>query len=177
LKKAGVNRYNHNLNTSNRYYETICSTHNYNERVDTIRAAKHGGLEICSGVILGMGEGIDDTIDMIYRLKEVKAAAVPVNFFLPVDGHRLLNYSNLTSQYCLKILCVFRFAMPQTEIRVGAGREYYLRSKQSLCLYIVNSIFANGYLTTGGDGIDTTRQMIIGNGFAVELSHDSCSII
>jgi len=157
---AGVDRYNHNLNTSNNYYGEICSTHEYQERVRTIKTAKDKGLDICSGVILGMGETLDDIIQMISELKAVEVDSVPVNFFVPLEGHRISNYHKPTPHYCLKVLSVFHLALPQAEIRAAAGREYHLRSLQALGLYAVNSIFAQGYLTTGGDTLEATKKMI-----------------
>ncbi len=168
LVSAGVNRYNHNLNTSSGYYGEICTTHEYRERVDTIAVAKDCGLDICSGVIIGMGETTDDILQMARELKGVAAHSIPVNFFIPVDGHRIIHPQILTPHYCLKVLCLFRLAVPKAEIRASAGREYHLRSLQSLCLYPANSLFAEGYLTTGGDSLDSTRQLIEDSGFVLE---------
>ena len=168
LVKAGVNRYNHNLNTSSCYYTEICTTHDIQKRVNTIKTAKSRGLDICSGVIIGMGESHNDIIKMIGELRDVKADSIPVNFFIPVPGHRIENFKELTPHYCLKVLCAFRLAIPGAELRSAAGREYHLRSLQPLCLYAVNSIFAEGYLTTGGDKINSVKQMIEDNGFVIE---------
>ena len=168
LAAAGVNRYNHNLNTSSDFYGEICTTHQYQQRVDTIFTAKACGLDICSGAIIGMGETTEDIMQMTRELTRVEANSIPVNFFIPVDGHRIIHPQALTPGYCLKVLCLFRFAVPQAEIRAAAGREYHLRSLQSLCLYPANSLFAEGYLTTGGDTLDTTRQLIEDSGFVVE---------
>jgi len=168
LAAAGVDRYNHNLNTSSGFYGEICTTHEYQERVDTIATARACGLGICSGVIIGMGETAEDILQMARELAGAEADSIPVNFFIPVDGHRILRSQTLTPHYCLKVLCLFRFAIPQAEIRASAGREYHLRSLQSLCLYAANSLFAEGYLTTGGDTLDATRQLIEDSGFSVE---------
>ena len=168
LKEAGVNRYNHNLNTNSDRYGQICTTHPFQQRVDTITTAKDCGLEICSGVIIGMGESAEDIFMMVKELRDVGASSIPVNFFIPVKGHRLSNYQELTPRYCLKTLASFRFAIPQAEIRAAGGREHHLRTLQPLCLYAANSIFAQGYLTTGGDSIDATRRMIEDCGFIIE---------
>lgn len=167
LKKAGVNRYNHNLNTSREYYGEICTTHDYAQRLATINCARQAGLDICCGVIIGMGETAEDIVNMISELRNVKANSIPVNFFIPVPGHRI-HPSVLTPQYCLKILCLFRLALPEAEIRAAGGREYHLRSLQSLCLYPANSLFSKGYLTTGGESVAETRQMIIDSGFRID---------
>ena len=170
LKQAGVDRYNHNLNTSEFHYGQICTSHSYKDRYNTIVMAHKYGLDICSGIIAGMGESLDDIFSIIRDLKAVKVKSVPVNFFIPIEGHRISQYQTLTPEYCLKLLSVFRFALPDVEIRCAGGREYHLRSMQALSLYPANSIFAQGYLTTGGDGIDEAKRMVTDAGFTVELS-------
>lgn len=168
FKEAGVNRYNHNLNTSSRYYNNICTSHDFKKRVNTLKIAHQTGLDICCGVIIGMGETEEDIYLMTKELKSVNAKSVPINFFIPVEGHRLKNYKKLTPSYCLKILAVFRLALPLCEIRCAGGREYHLRSMQSLSLYPANSIFAQGYLTTGGDSLEDTVKMIQDAGFILD---------
>ncbi len=168
LKEVGVNRYNHNLNTSSIHYKNICSSHDFKKRLDTLQKANIVGLDICSGVIIGMGETIEDIYIMTKELKEVNAKSVPINFFIPVKGHRVKNYQKLTPLYCLKVLAIFRFALPSCEIRCAGGREYHLRSLQALSLYPANSIFAQGYLTTGGDSFENTIKMIEDAGFILD---------
>jgi len=168
LKEAGVDRYNHNLNTSMEKYGEICTSHSYDKRVETINIARNTGLDICSGVIIGMGESLDDLINITGELKRVNANSIPINFFIPIKGHKIKNPQILTPEYCLKILCVFRFMIPKAELRAAGGREYHLRGMQSLCLYPVNSIFSKGYLTTGGETIEETKRMIIDAGFEID---------
>jgi biotin synthase len=168
LKDAGVNRYNHNINTSMENYGNICSSHDFKKRLETINNAKDAGLDLCCGVIIGLGETIDDLVSIISELKKVGAKSVPVNFFIPVEGHGIKNPQKLTPEYCLKILSIFRFGLPDVELRAAGGREYHLRSMQALCLYIVDSVFSKGYLTVGGECINETKQMIIDNGFEID---------
>ncbi len=168
LKKSGVNRYNHNLNTSSDYYGSICSSHTYKDRVNTIKLARSSGLDICSGVILGMGETLADIITVTKELRSVDVQSIPINFFIPVDGHRIVNYKNTTPEYCLRLLSLFRFCLPKTEIRVAGGREYHLRGLQTLALYPCNSLFANGYLNVSGDPLIETKKMIEDGGFVVD---------
>ena len=137
--------------------------------VSTIQTARKNGLDICSGVIVGMGESTDDLIKMTRELDQVHANSIPINFFIPVEGHRIENYQKLTPQQCVKILCVFRLTNPTTELRAAAGREYHLRGMQSLCLYPANSIFSQGYLLTEGDPTEEARQMIEDAGFYVDV--------
>ena len=150
LKAAGVDRVNHNLNTSEAYHASICTTHTFQDRLATIRNARAAGLEICSGGIVGMGEQDEDIIDLATALRDVKPDSIPLNTLHPVAGTPLENCDTLTPQRCLKVLSLFRFLHPRTEIRIAGGREHNLRSLQPLALYPADSVFVNGYLTTPG---------------------------
>ncbi len=167
LKDAGVDRINHNLNTSERYHVDICGTHTFRDRIETINNAKNAGLEICSGGIIGMGENDDDVIDLAFSLREVGPDSIPINFLHPVEGTPLENCKQLTPHRCLKVLSLFRFLHPRKEIRVAGGREYNFRSLQPLALYAADSIFVDGYLTTPGQSADEAWQMIEDLGFTI----------
>ena len=168
LKASGVGRYNHNLNTSSSNYKNICTSHDYSRRVETVNTARDAGLEVCSGVIIGMGESIGDIVSMAGELRKVKANSVPVNFYIPGKNNRIPDMKKLTPEYCLRVLCAFRLTLPSCEIRIAAGREYHLRGMQSLSLYPANSLFANGYLTAGGDSMAETKKMIEDAGFFID---------
>lgn len=168
LKEAGVSRYNHNLNTSARFYSEICTTHTYADRIRTLECAKEAGLRLCCGALVGMGESDDDIIELALALRKVGAASIPVNFLHPVAGTALGKTNYLTPLKCLAILCLMRFLNPDTEIRIAGGREFHLRSLQPLGLYPANSIFVSGYLTTGGQTPDEALKMISDLGFEVE---------
>ncbi len=168
LKNAGVNRYNHNINTSMKHYGSICTSHDFKKRLDTIGNAREAGLDICCGIIIGLGETVEDLISVVNELRKARVNSIPINFFIPVEGHKIAAPQKLTPEYCLKILCLFRLAIPKTEIRAAGGREYHLRSMQALCLYAVDSVFTKGYLTVGGECIDETKQMILDNGFEID---------
>jgi len=169
LKAAGVDRVNHNLNTSETFHRSICTTHTFQDRLATIRNARAAGLEICSGGIVGMGEKDDDLIDLAMALREVKPHSIPLNTLHPVAGTPLENCDNLTPQRCLKVLCLFRFLHPRTEIRIAGGREHNLRSLQPLALYPADSVFVNGYLTTPGAPAPEVWGMIEDLGFTIEV--------
>jgi biotin synthase len=169
LKDAGVDRINHNLNTSEAYHSSICTTHTYQDRLTTIRNARSAGLEICSGGIVGMGETDDDLMDLAMALKEVKPDSIPVNMLHPVAGTPLEACRELTPTRCLKVLCLFRFLHPRTEIRIAGGREHNLRSLQPMALYPADSVFVNGYLTTPGQPAPEVWQMITDLGFEIEI--------
>lgn len=167
LKAAGVNRVNHNLNTSQRHTPHIVTTHTYEDRIATLKAVQRVGLDTCCGGIVGMGETHDDIIDMAVALRELHVDSIPVNFLHPINGTPLAHCATLTPHDCLRTLCLFRFVNPATEIRVAGGREKNLRSLQPLALYPANSLFMEGYLTTGGLGVSATHQMIADLGFDV----------
>ena len=172
LKSAGVDRINHNLNTSERYHPSICTTHTYQDRLATIRHARDANLEICCGGILGMGEQDEDVLDLAYALREVRPHSIPLNTLHPVQGTPLEGCDDLSPQRCLKILCLFRFLHPKTEIRVAGGREHNLRWLQPLSLYPADSVFVNGYLTTPGQPAPDVWKMIEDLGFEVEVQDD-----
>jgi biotin synthase len=169
LKSAGVDRINHNLNTSESYHPSICTTHTFQDRLATIRHARAAGLEICSGGIIGMGESDDDMIDLALALREVRPHSIPLNTLHPVPGTPLEGCRSLTPQRCLKVLCLFRFLHPRTELRIAGGREFNLRTLQPLALYPADSMFVGGYLTTPGQPAAEAWKMISDLGFEIEV--------
>ena len=167
LKSAGVDRVNHNLNTSESYHDDIVTTHTYQDRLDTLRSVQDAGLSICSGGIVGMGESKDDIVELARALNAAGADSIPVNFLHPIDGTPLAGREDLTPRDCLRILCLFRFINPDREIRVAGGRERNIRSLQPLALYPSNSLFMEGYLTTNGQATSDAHKMIADAGFEV----------
>lgn len=167
LKEAGVERINHNLNTSRRHHPKICTTHTYEDRVGTIKNVKSAGLSSCCGGIIGMGESADDIMDMALDLRALDVDSIPVNFLTSIPGTPFAQWNFLTPQKCLKVLSLFRFINPSKEIRVAGGREVNLRSLQPLSLYPANSIFVNGYLTTPGQKATDAHRMIEDLGFEI----------
>lgn len=168
LAEAGLDRLNHNLNTSERRYDAITSTHTYADRVATLMAAKRNGIESCSGLIVGMGEESRDILEVAFKLRELEVPSIPVNFLIPIAGNQVQHDGSLTPERCLRALCMMRFVNPSAEIRVAAGREGHLRSLQALSLYPANSLFVDGYLTTKGDPVEETYAMIRDAGFEVD---------
>lgn len=169
LKEAGVDRYNHNINTSAAHHNNITTSHSYEDRVNTVSLAKEAGISPCSGVIVGMRETKADVIAMARSLHAMDADSIPVNFLHAVDGTPLEGTKELTPRYCLKVLCLFRFMNPTKEIRISGGREVNLRSLQPLGLYPANSIFIGDYLTTAGQESDRDKQMLEDMGFEIDL--------
>ena len=167
LKSAGVDAYNHNLNTSESRYGEICSTHTYADRVATVEKAKCAGLSPCSGVIVGMGETDDEIIDAIFALRTLGSDSIPVNFLMPFEGTPLADTRELTPLRCLRILALARFACPDKEIRMAGGREMHLRSLQCLGLHLANSIFLGDYLTSEGQAATADLALIADSGFRI----------
>ncbi|MEU0490034.1 biotin synthase BioB [Nocardiopsis sp. NPDC006139] len=168
LREAGVDAYNHNLNTSEERYADICTTHGFADRVETVERAAHAGLSPCSGLIAGMREGDDDLVDALYALRELGPDSVPVNFLMPFEGTPLEGTWELTPQRCLRILAAARFVFPDVEVRLAGGREIHLRTLQPLALHIVNSLFLGDYLTSEGQAGRADLEMIADAGFEVQ---------
>ncbi|RSK51761.1 biotin synthase BioB [Bacillus canaveralius] len=169
LKNAGVERYNHNINTSENHHESITTSHTYQDRVDTVQLIKEAGISPCSGVIIGMKETQQDVIDMARSLKILDADSIPVNFLHAIAGTPLEGVNELNPRYCLKVLCLMRFVNPSKEIRISGGREVNLRSLQPLGLYPANSIFLGNYLTTEGQEGTADHQMLKDLGFEIDF--------
>lgn len=171
LRASGLDRINHNLNTSERHYPNICTTHTWAERVRNLETCRDAGLELCSGGIIGQGETDEDIVDMLMTLARIKPESVPINFLIPVKGTPFETMeTGLTPIRCLKVLALARLLNPAADIRVAGGREVHLKSLQPLALFIVNSIFVNGYLTEGGQPQDEAMRMIENAGFEIETS-------
>ncbi|OHB76428.1 MAG: biotin synthase BioB [Planctomycetes bacterium RBG_16_59_8] len=168
LQSAGVNRFNHNLETSERLFPSICTTHTYQDRVATIKTVQRAGMETCCGGIVGMNEADEDIVDLAFAMRELDIDSIPVNFLNSRPGTDLEGALNLSPLKCLRVLAMFRFANPSKDIRAAGGREINLRALQPLALYAVNSIFSEGYLTTGGTAINQDHQMIRDMGFEIE---------
>jgi biotin synthase len=167
LKEAGVDRFNHNLESSAKHFPEICSTHSYEDRVRTIGYVQEAGMESCCGGIVGMGEGDGDLVDLAFELRRLGVTSIPINFLNPRPGTPLGDQPLQDPKRCLKVLCMVRFANPSRDVRCAGGREVVLRSMQALALYPCNSIFTNGYLTTGGNADDADARMIRDMGFEI----------
>ncbi|NMO95867.1 biotin synthase BioB [Paenibacillus lemnae] len=168
LKEAGVQRYNHNLNTSKDNYEQITTTHTYEDRIGTIQQVGRAGISPCSGAIFGMGESDVEAVNIAIALHQLGAESIPCNFLNPIDGTPLEGKRELTPARCLKLLAMMRFVNPEAEIRIAGGREVNLRSLQPLGLYAANSIFVGDYLTTNGQDQQSDWTMIEDLGFEIE---------
>ncbi|MFM7151267.1 MAG: biotin synthase BioB [Gemmataceae bacterium] len=161
LKNAGVRRINHNLETSREFYPSIVSTHQWQERVDTVRLAQKVGLETCCGCIFGMGESIDDRVSLAFSLKELNPSVVPLNFLFPIPGTPLEKTPRLKPMEILKIIAVMRQILPHQDLKVAGGREKNLRDLQSWIFYVGGtSALIGNYLATYGRPHKEDLQMI-----------------
>jgi biotin synthase len=170
LAGAGVNRYNHNLETSERFFPEVCTTHEHRERVETVRAAQRAGMEVCCGGILGLGESPEDRVDLAFALRDLGVDSIPVNFLDPRAGTPLEGRPRPSPTECLRGLALFRLANPQAvDVRAAGGREACLGAMQPLALFAANSLFTDGYLTTGGQGLEADLGMIRDAGFEPDV--------
>jgi len=167
LKACGVDRVNHNLNSSEEYYAEICTTHTYEDRVETLRHVRDAGMEMCSGGIIGMGEKKSDIVSMAFDLQELGVQSIPLNILNAIDGTPLEGTAALSANDCLKTLAMFRFVNPTREIRIAGGRELHLRTLQPMGLLVANSLFVGDYLTTQGQPPQEDYDMIRDLGFEV----------
>lgn len=168
LKDAGVNRYNHNLETSARYFPSLCTTHTHADRVATAQAAKAADLELCCGGLVGAGETLEDRVELAFALRDVAADSIPVNFLDPRPGTAFAGQPRIKAADALRTLAMFRFVHPATEIRMAGGRETCLGPMQAFALYAANSMFTSGYLTTGGQGYTADMELLDKAGFMVD---------
>lgn len=167
LKEAGVDAYNHNINTAESHHDNIVQTHTYADRVDTVGKAKSAGLSPCSGLIAGLGESDEQLVEALFALRDLDTDSIPVNFLMPFDGTPYENTWELEPTRCVKILAMARFVAPDKEIRIAGGREMHLRSLQGLALHVANSIFLGDYLTSEGQAAEEDLALIKDNGFVV----------
>ncbi|MEG1106145.1 MAG: biotin synthase BioB [Eubacterium sp.] len=169
LQKSGVKRYHNNLETSERFFKKICTTHTYAEKIETLKNAKRAGMEICSGGIIGLGETMEDRIDLALCLRALEVDSVPVNVLNPIPGTALENNKRLTNEEVSKTLSIFRFILPGTQIRLAGGRAL-LGDKGRLAMKSgVNAAISGDMLTTEGIKTVDDIKMIKALGFEVKI--------
>jgi biotin synthase len=169
FRDAGLTRYHCNLETSRRFFGQICTTHDWSEAVKTIRAAKSLGMSTCSGGLFGLGESLEQRVELLEQVRELDVDSVPLNFLNPIPGTPLEDAEPLTAIECLKVIAVARLMMPKKTIRVCGGREHNLRDLQSWALIAgADGLMIGGYLTTKGRKVDDDLKMISDAGFEVD---------
>jgi len=166
LKGAGVNRYHHNLEASRGHFSEVCTTHAYEERVDTILSAKRLGMEVCAGGIFGIGESDDHILELALDLRRLDVDSIPINFLIPIKGTPFESMHTLTPLKCLKIIALFRYVLPDREIIICGGREQNLGDMHSMIFYAgASGIMTGNYLTREGRTLDKDLDMIRSLGF------------
>jgi biotin synthase len=161
LRAAGLECYNHNLESSRRFFPEVCTTHTYDERVQTLQHLKRAGIKICSGGILGMGESREDRCELAFSLKEAGAHIVPLNFLNPIEGTPFAGREPLPPLEILKSIACFRFILPRQEIMIAGGRAVNLRDLQSLVFMAgASAMMVGNYLTTLNQPVEKDLQMI-----------------
>jgi biotin synthase len=178
LKEAGVSRYHHNLETAASFYAQICSTHGYEERLDTIRHCKQAGLEVCVGGIFGLGETAAQRVEFAFTLKDIGVDSVPINILNPIPGTPLENAERLSVLEILKAVAIYRFILPKVNIRFCGGREVNLGEFQAMGLLAgANGLMIGNYLTTAGRDAAMDRQMVRAAGLKLAPSGDKDGFI
>ncbi|MCP4652189.1 MAG: biotin synthase BioB [Candidatus Omnitrophica bacterium] len=161
LTRAGLSRYHHNIETSERFYPNIVTTHNFQERINTISAAKKAGLQVCSGGIIGMGESFQDRIDMACLLRDLEVDSVPLNILVPIKGTCFGDQKTISCVDVIKTICIFRIILQDKVIKIAAGRETALKDFQALGFMAgANGMLIGGYLTIKGREIDADYKLI-----------------
>ena len=163
LKEAGLNRFHHNINTCESYHSEICTTHTYQDRIDTCKNIKEAGIELCCGVIIGMGETIEQRIEMALELAAIAPNSIPVNLLTPIKGTPFENYfDKIDEENIIRTIAIFKIANPNSSIRLAGGKKARL-SKENIQLLIdncIDSAIVGNYLTTTGFSPDNDKEMV-----------------
>jgi biotin synthase len=171
LKKNGLERYHHNLETSRSFFKNICTTHSFEQRLSTVKNAKKAGLKVCCGGIFGLGETDEQIVEFVQNLKEADPDSVPVNFLVPVKGTKAYGFNYLTPFKCLLIVAVLRIALPDKEIIICGGRKENLKELYPFVFYCgASNLMTGNYLTTSGEDIKNDLELINELGFTPFIS-------
>ncbi len=168
LKEVGVTMYHHNLETSESYFPNICTTHSYQDRIDTVKACQTADLDVCSGGIISMGETMIQRLEMAFALRDLEVQSVPINILNPIEGTALENQTVLSPMEILQTIAIYRFILPGAMLRFAGGRENALRNMQAMgYLAGINATLVGSYLTTSGRTVAEDMQMILDMGLEV----------
>ncbi len=164
LKEAGLNRFHHNINTCRSYHSEICTTHTYQDRINTCKYVKEAGIELCCGVIIGMGETVEQRIEMALELAEINPQSIPVNILTPIQGTPFENYfDKIDEENILRTLAVFKIANPKSSIRIAGGKKARLSEKNLILAMknVLDSAIVGNYLTTTGYSPQDDKKKVI----------------
>ncbi len=171
LAKAGCATYHHNLETARSFFPKICTTHEYEEDVNTVKLAKQSGMKVCCGGILGLGESFEQRIELAETLRELDVDSIPLNFLNPIEGTPLENHQSISAMDCIRATTMFRYFLPKKPISICGGREANLRELQSwMFMAGASGTMIGNYLTTTGRGRETDLQMFTD----IEVETDGC---
>ena len=168
LYSAGVRRYHANIETSRRNFPNICTTHTYDDKLECIRRAQKAGFEVCSGGIIGMGENWEDRIDMAVSLSELGVKSIPINALMPIKGTPLENTRRITAEDILRTVAIFRYIVPEADIRLAAGRNLMENCGAKAFLSGADATITGDMLTTSGNDIKGDVEMLHSMGFSTE---------
>ncbi len=169
LKASGLTAYHHNLETARSFFDQICTTHDYDDDVETVRLAKAAGLKVCSGGILGLGETWEQRVELALTLRDLDVDSIPMNFLNPIPGTKMAARPLLSPREALKCIALFRFINPRKDITICGGREVTLRDQQSwIFLAGANGLLIGNYLTTQGRDCRADMEMINDLGLVAE---------
>ena len=160
LKSMGMENYHHNLECAESYFDQVCNTHSYQENIDTIKAAVDAGLRVCSGGILGMGENLDQRIELAETLRNLNVESVPLNFLNPQPGTPFADRSPMTPMEILKCIAVFRYMLPRAEIRIAGGRQFLGDMQSMIFMAGASGVMIGDYLTTKGRKVEDDLRML-----------------
>lgn len=172
LRQAGVSRVHNNLETSRRFFPHVCTTHTYDEKIDAIRAAQRAGLSVCSGGIVGMGETMEDRIDMVLELRDLGVRSIPVNMLNPIPGTPYETLPKLTNDDMCRIVAIFRFLIPDASIRLAGGRGLLPDQGRACFCSGANAAISGDMLTTSGITIQKDMEILHELGFVPQRCHD-----
>lgn len=171
IKAAGASRVHCNLESSARYFPSVCTTHTYEEKIRTLQAAKRAGLSICSGGILGLGETMEDRIDMVLTARELGVKSIPVNLLNPIPGTPYENRVPLDNEEACRCVALFRFLIPDASIRLAGGRGLLGDKGEACFLSGANAAISGDMLTTAGITVEKDMELLRSSGFEVKR-HD-----
>ncbi|MBQ7454458.1 MAG: biotin synthase BioB [Selenomonadaceae bacterium] len=160
LKAAGVTRYHHNLETSRRFFPQICTTHTYDDRINTIKFAQGVGLDVCSGGIIGMGETWQDRFDMAFELAALKIDSIPINVLTAIKGTSLENLPPLSAEEILRTIAAFRYINPTANVRLAAGRKFLPDGGASALLHGASAAITGNMLTTTSNSVKDDVKLL-----------------
>ena len=172
LRDAGASRVHCNLETSRRYFPSVCTTHSYEEKIETLRAARHAGLSVCSGGILGLGETMEDRVDMALTLRGLGIRSVPVNFLNPIPGTPYAHNALLSDAEKRRIIAIYRFLLPDASIRLAGGRGLLPDRGEACFRSGANAAISGDMLTTAGITIETDLALLAKLGYEVKFQNE-----